>query len=76
MKKKFFFILINILLVASCIQTKSREPISSINKSFFNKSVKRNIDIQKKEEVVFLKIIEEDSKSKYILSNKGFWFKI
>lgn len=76
MKKKFFFIIINILLVTSCIQTKSREPVNSINKSFLSKSVKRNIDIQKKEEVFFLKIIEEDSKSKYILSNKGFWFKI
>ena len=60
----------------SCVQTKSRQPISSDNNSFLSTSAYRNIDIQKKEKMIFLKIIEEDSKSKYIVSNKGFWFKI
>ena len=36
----------------------------------------RNIKINKKEEVDFLKIIQKDSKSRYFLSTKGFWFKI
>ena len=33
-------------------------------------------EINKREEISFLKIIEKDSKSKYNISNKGFWFKI
>jgi len=76
MKKKIILIIINIFLVMSCIQTKSRQPINSNNKSFLNTSVYRNIDIQKKEKMIFLKIIEVDSKSKYFVSNKGFWYKI
>tara|TARA_B100001057_G_C22593181_1_gene849855 strand:+ start:85 stop:627 length:543 start_codon:yes stop_codon:yes gene_type:complete len=76
MKKKIIFIIINVFLVLSCVQTKSRQPINSENKSFLSISAYRNIDIQKKEKMTFLKIIEEDSKSKYIISNKGFWFKI
>ena len=76
MKKKIILIIINIFLVMGCVQTKSRQPINSDNKSFLSTSAYRNIDIQKKEKMIFLKIIEEDSKSKYIVSNKGFWFKI
>ncbi len=76
MKKKFFFILINIFIIKGCDQTKPREPVNSEEKSFLNQSVSRNIDIQKKEKKNFLKIIQKDSKSKYIVSNKGFWFKI
>ena len=76
MKKKIIFIIVNIFLVMGCIQTKSRRPINSENKSFLSTSAYRNIDIQKKEKMIFLKIIEEDSKSEYITSNKGFWFKI
>ncbi len=76
MKKEIIFIIINVFFLMSCTQTKSRQPINSNNKSFLSASVFRNIDIQKKEKMIFLKIIERDSKSKYILSNKGFWFKI
>ena len=76
MKKKIILNIINIFLVMGCVQTKSRQPINSDNKSFLSTSAYRNIDIQKKEKMIFLKIIEEDSKSKYIVSNKGFWFKI
>ena len=76
MKKKIILIIINIFFVVSCVKTKSRQPISSDNNSFLSTSAYRNIDIQKKQKMIFLKIIEEDSKSKYIISNKGFWFKI
>ena len=75
MKKKNILIIINIFLV-SCFQTEPRQPINSNNKSFLSTSAYRNIDIQKKEKMIFIKIIEEDSNSKYIVSNKGFWFKI
>ena len=60
----------------SCDQTESREPLYSFKNDFLTKSVVRNIKINKREEISFLKIIEKDSKSKYNLSNKGFWFKI
>ena len=76
MKKKIFFILINIFIIESCNQTTPRDPVNLEKKSFLNQSVNRNIDIQKKEKKKFLKIIEKDSKSKYFVSNKGFWFKI
>ena len=76
MKKKIPFILFCFFFHICCNQPKSRDPINSIKKNFFDKSVKRNINIQKKEKEIFLKIIEKDSESKYIISNKGFWFKI
>jgi len=75
MKNIFFFITI-FFLIASCVQTKSRDPINSNKKSFLNKSVGRNIDLQRKEKIIFQKIIERDSKSKYFVSDKGFYFKI
>ena len=76
MKKLFFFFLINIFFCLGCDQTKSREPLNSHKNDFLSKSVIRNIQINKREENSFLKIIEKDSKSKYNISNKGFWFKI
>jgi len=76
MKKIFFLILINIFLDISCEQSKSRVPISSNKKYFLNKSANRNIEINRKEKMSFLRIIEKDSKSKYVESNNGFWFKI
>ena len=76
MKKLNFFFLINIFFCLGCDQTESREPLNSKKNDFLSKSVIRNIKINKREEISFLKIIERDSKSKYNLSNKGFWFKI
>lgn len=76
MKKLNFFFLINIFFCLGCDQTESREPLNSKKNDFLSKSVIRNIQINKREEISFLKIIEKDSKSKYNISNKGFWFKI
>ena len=76
MKKLDFFFLINIFICLGCDQTVFREPLNSKKNDFLSKSVIRNIQINKREEISFLKIIERDSKSKYNLSNKGFWFKI
>ena len=75
MKKIEFFFLINIFLHMGCEQTESREPVNSFKKDFLNKSANRNIKINKREEMSFLKIIEKDSKSNYTRSNKGFWYK-
>ena len=74
--KNIFFFITNFFLIASCVQTKSRDPINYNRKSFLNKSIGRNIDIQTKEKIIFQKIIERDSKSKYIVSDKGYYFKI
>lgn len=76
MKKLIFFFLINIFFCLSCDQTESREALNSNKNDFLSKSVIRNIQINKREEISFIKIIEKDSKSKYNISNKGFWFKI
>ena len=76
MKKLIFFFLINIFFCLSCDQTESREALNSNKNDFLSKSVIRNIQINKREEISFLKIIEKDSKSKYNISSKGFWFKI
>lgn len=76
MKKLNFFFLINIFFCLGCDQTEFREPLNSKKNHFLSKSVIRNIQINKREEISFLKIIEKDSKSKYNISNKGFWFKI
>ena len=76
MNKIEFFFLVNIFLYIGCEQTESREPINSYKKSFLNKSANRNIKINEREEMSFIKIIEKDSKSNYTQSKKGFWFKI
>ena len=74
--KNIFFFITNFFLIASCVQTKSRDPINSNKKSFLNKSVDSKKDIKRKEKIIFKKIIERDSKSKYIVSDKGYYFKI
>ena len=76
MNKIFFFLLFKIFLYLSCEQTQPREAINSHKKKFLNTSINRNIKINKKEEIDFLNIIGEDSKSDYIASSKGFWFKV
>tara|TARA_B000000557_G_C20738251_1_gene427358 strand:- start:466 stop:1008 length:543 start_codon:yes stop_codon:yes gene_type:complete len=76
MSKIFFFILINIICFTSCNETKPRKQINFHKQSFLNKSVTRNIEIKKKEEIYFNNIIKEDSESKYFSSSRGFWFKI
>ena len=76
MKKTFLFSLINIFFVISCFETKSRGPIKFNKKNFLKNSANRNIDVQKKENLIFFNVIKKDSKSKYKTSNKGFWFKI
>tara|TARA_B100001287_G_C22474213_1_gene431164 strand:+ start:111 stop:653 length:543 start_codon:yes stop_codon:yes gene_type:complete len=76
MKKIDFFFLIKIFFIVGCNHTEYREPLNTYKKDFLNKSVSRNIEINKQEEMSFLNIIEKDSKSNYNLSDKGFWFKI
>tara|TARA_B100000575_G_scaffold259781_1_gene232258 strand:- start:20120 stop:20662 length:543 start_codon:yes stop_codon:yes gene_type:complete len=76
MSKIFFFILIFIFCFANCEETKPRNPTKLNKQNFFTKSINRNINIKKKEEIYFRNIIKKDSKSKYFASSKGFWFKI
>lgn len=76
MRKKKLLFLITAIHCICCEQIKPRNPLNSDKITFLNQSVDRNIKINKKEEVDFLKIIQKDSKSRYFLSTKGFWFKI
>ena len=76
MDKKKKFLIIIFLVIVNCNKTEPRGPINFNKKNFLNNSVDRNIEINKKEKLSFLGIIEKDSKSKYIASDKGFWFKI
>lgn len=76
MKDFFFFFLIIIFLFAKCERTESRAPINSYKNNFLTQSVNRNKKIYRKEEMDFINLIEKDSLSQYILSNKGYWFKI
>ena len=76
MRKKILVFLITAIHCICCEQIKPRNPLNYDKINFLNQSVDRNIKINKKEEIYFLKIIEKDSKSRYFLSTKGFWFKI
>ena len=76
MRKKILVFLITAIHCICCEQIKPRNPLNYDKINFLNQSVDRNIKINKKEEIDFLKIIEKDSKSRYFLSTKGFWFKI
>lgn len=75
MKKKFFFILINIFIIKGCDQTKPREPVNSEEKSFLNQSVSRNIDIQKKEKKFFLKLFKKIPNQNILFRTRVFGLK-
>ncbi len=75
MKKKYY-ILFFLLYITNCRKIEHRNPVNLDEERFINKSILRNIEVNKIEKELFLKIIKNDSMSKYKMTKKGFWFKI
>tara|TARA_B100001063_G_scaffold224257_1_gene232114 strand:+ start:2610 stop:3146 length:537 start_codon:yes stop_codon:yes gene_type:complete len=71
MKLKYFIVLL--VITISCKDIEPRRPINKKSISFIKNSIKRNKVITKNQESIFKNIIKE-SKSKYIYSEKGFWY--
>ena len=71
MKLKYFIILL--VIIISCKEMEPRRPVNKKSISFIKNSIKRKKTITKNQESIFKNIIKE-SKSKFIYSEKGFWY--
>ena len=63
-----------ILTLASCKQQQARMPISHSSGEFLNASVERNKKLIKGEEGQIYSIIKSNPNTKYIASQKGYWY--
>jgi gliding motility-associated peptidyl-prolyl isomerase len=63
-----------LFLLVSCAEPVSREPVTRKTSSFLKESIERNKIINKNEESIFKKIMENDSINEYLNSAKGFWY--
>jgi len=73
MKKGIIFI-VSILLLHACKELEARRPISQKTGSYTDKSIKRNKELIKEEEVFIKKLIAKDSNATYLSSKSGFWY--
>jgi len=74
--KKAFFISLTLLsiLLTSCSQQQARRPISQSSGSFMNESVARNKKLVANEEQQIDSIIKSNAGTKYLASDKGYWY--
>lgn len=63
------------ILVTGCTQQQARKPISHSSGTFMKESVERNKKLIAGEEAKIDSLIKKDSKSQYIASAKGYWYK-
>lgn len=63
------------MLVTGCTQQQARKPISHSSGTFMKESVERNKKLIAGEEAKIESVIKKDTKSKYIATPKGYWYK-
>jgi len=73
MIKNIVFLLV-FLVISSCSKPEPRKPIVRKTGSFLDESVKRNITINKLEEDLLKREMQNDSLHHYINSENGFWY--
>jgi len=73
--KPFALLAFGAILLCSCSQQQARQPISRSSGSFLNESVIRNKKLISAEEAKIDSIIKSDPNSKYIASDKGYWYR-
>ncbi len=72
---KYWSILVIVaLIVASCNKPKARKPITKTESNFIQASIKQNKIINKKQELLFKKMMDKDTIHKYINSKQGFYY--
>ena len=67
--------LIGVLIFASCSKQQARKPISQSSGSFMKESADRNKKLISGEEAKIDSIIKSDPNTKYIASQKGYWYR-
>jgi len=72
---KNLLILLPALAIVACSQQQAREPMSQSSGTFMKESVERNKKLIAGEEGKIDSIIKSEPNSKYIASNKGYWYK-
>jgi gliding motility-associated peptidyl-prolyl isomerase len=63
------------LLLSCCSQQQARQPISRSSGTFLKESAERNKKLISGEEAKIDSIIKSDPDTKYIASNKGYWYR-
>ena len=66
--------LVVFLIITSCSNPEPRKPIIRKTGSFLDESVKRNISINKLEEDLLKRKMQNDTLHQYVNSEKGFWY--
>jgi gliding motility-associated peptidyl-prolyl isomerase len=73
---KILFVISTGLLLSCCSQQQqARRPISQSSGTFLKESVERNKKLISGEEAKIDSIIKSDPNTKYIASNKGYWYR-
>jgi len=72
---KNLLILLPLFAIMACSQQQAREPMSQSSGTFMKESVERNKKLIAGEEGKIDSIIKSEPNSKYIASNKGYWYK-
>lgn len=67
-------ILLTLLFLCSCKTPEARKPISVKTGSFIDASVKRNKELNAKEQANIKKLMELSNGYNYIASESGFWY--
>lgn len=77
MRKSMYFagLLLMLFSIISCKQQQARRPISQSSGTFLKESVERNKRLISGEEAKIDSIIKSDPESKYIASQKGYWYR-
>jgi gliding motility-associated peptidyl-prolyl isomerase len=78
MKKKivsFAILLLGVLIISSCSKQQARKPISQSSGSFMRESAERNKKLISGEESKIDSIIKSDPNTKYLTSQKGYWYR-
>jgi gliding motility-associated peptidyl-prolyl isomerase len=68
-------LLIGALIFTSCSKQQARKPISQSSGSFMRESAERNKKLISGEETKIDSIIKSDPNTKYIASQKGYWYR-
>ena len=68
-------LLIGVLIFASCSKQQARKPISQSSGSFMRESADRNNKLISGEEAKIDSIIKSDPNTKYLASQKGYWYR-
>lgn len=74
MSRYSLYILLLTLIVSACKTPEARRPIKTSSGSYIDASIEKNKKMIAEEEKDILAIIEDDSTTNYLSSEKGFWY--